>query len=79
MTIDDKIRDEKLKYKINREAGKISVLPSGKIGKYEFLTGEGILPSDQSRITEQKSLYILLREKFLKTKQKQLKNKEKNK
>ena len=53
MTIDDKIRDEKLQYDINREAAKISALLSGKIDKYEYLTGEEILPSDQSRILEQ--------------------------
>ena len=53
MTIDDKIRDEKLLYDINREAAKISALLSGKIDKYEFLTGEEILPFDQSRIIEQ--------------------------
>ena len=40
MTTEDKIRDEKLKYKINREAAKISALLSGKIDKYEYLTGE---------------------------------------
>ena len=39
MTIDDKIRDEKLQYDINREAVKISAL-TGKIGKYEHFTGE---------------------------------------
>ena len=53
MTIDDKIRDEKLEYDINREAAKISALLSGKIDKYEYLTGEEILPSDQSRVIEQ--------------------------
>ena len=35
MTIDDKIRDEKLQYYINREATKISALSSGKIDKYK--------------------------------------------
>ena len=45
MTIEDHIRDEKLQYDINREAAKISSLLSGKIDKYEFLTGEEILPS----------------------------------
>ena len=34
MTIDDKIRDEKLQYDINREAAKLSALSSGKIDKY---------------------------------------------
>ena len=37
MTIEDKITDEKLQNDINREAAKISALPSGKIGKYEYL------------------------------------------
>ena len=40
MTIDDKIRDEKLQYDINKKAAKISGLSSGKIDKYEYLTGE---------------------------------------
>ena len=53
MTIDDKIRDEKLQYDINREAAKISALSSGTIGKYEYLTGEEILPSGQIRVIEQ--------------------------
>ena len=53
MTTDDKIKDEKLQYDINREATKISALSSDKIDKYEYLTGEEILPSDQSRIIEQ--------------------------
>ena len=35
MTIDNKIRDEKLHYDINRAATKISALSSGKIDKYE--------------------------------------------
>ena len=69
MTIKDKIRDEKLQYDNNREAAKISALSSGKIDKYEYLTDEEILPSNQQQIVE----------KLLKIKQKQLKIKEKNK
>ena len=53
MTTDHKIRDEKLQYDINREAEKISALSSGKIEKYEYLTGEEILPPDQRRMIEQ--------------------------
>ena len=53
MTIDDKIKDEKLQYDIKRQAAKMSAISSGKIGKYDYLTGEEIIPSDQSRITEQ--------------------------
>ena len=37
MTIDDKIREEKLLYDIKREAAEISVLRSGKFDEYEYL------------------------------------------
>ena len=53
VTIYDKIKDEKLKNNINREAAKISASSSGKIDKYEYLTGEEISPSDQSTIIKQ--------------------------
>ena len=53
MIIDDKIRDDKLQYHINREAAIVSALSSGKIYKYEHLIGEEILPSGQSRKIEQ--------------------------
>ena len=67
MTIDDKIRDEKLQYDINREAAKISALSSGKIDKYEFLTVEEILPPDQRRMIEQaKFTYSPLGKAFVK-------------
>ena len=53
MTINDQIRDEKLQYDINREIAKISALLSGKTHKYEYLTGEDILDSNQQQIIEQ--------------------------
>ena len=53
MTIDDQIKDEKLQYGINREAAKISALSSGKFNKYEYLTGEEILPSNKQQMIEQ--------------------------
>ena len=53
MTIEDQIKDEKLQYDINREVAKISALSSGKIDKYEYLTGEEILPSNQQQIIQQ--------------------------
>ena len=46
MTTEDQIRDERLRYDINREVAKISALSSGKTDKYEYLTGEEILPSN---------------------------------
>ena len=53
MTIDDKNKDEKLQCDINREAPKILSLSSGNINKYEYYTGEEVLPIDQSRTIEQ--------------------------
>ena len=44
MTIDGKIRDEKLQYDI--EAANLSALSSGKIDKHEYFTGDEILPSN---------------------------------
>ena len=53
MKVDDKIRNKKLQDDINWGAAKTSVLSSGKIDKYKYLTGEEVLPSDQSRMIEQ--------------------------
>ena len=65
MTINDQIRDEKLQYNVNREAAKISALSSSKIQKYEYLTGEDILPSNQQQMIEQAKLtYSPLRKTF---------------
>ena len=50
---DDKIRDEKLQHDINQEAAKISALSSKRIDKYEYLTGEEILLSNQRRVIKQ--------------------------
>ena len=70
MTIDDQIRDEKLQYDINREAAKISALQPKKIGKYEYLTGEEILPYNQKQIIEEaKFTYSPLGKAFEKKKQ----------
>ena len=52
-TINDQIRDEKIQYDINREVAKTSAWSSGKIRKYEYFTGEDILPSHQQQIIEQ--------------------------
>ena len=50
MTIDDKIKDEKLQYDINREAAKISALSSSKIDEYEYL--------------QRKKYYVLIKEEW---------------
>ena len=68
MAVDDKIWNEKLKYNINREAAKIKVLGSGKLDKYEYLTCEEILPSNQRQIIEgTKFTYSLLRKTWKQT------------
>ena len=38
---------------MNRETAKISALSSSKSHKYEYLTGEDILPTNQQQIIEQ--------------------------
>ena len=70
MTSNDQISDEKLQYDINREVAKISALSPGKIHKYEYLTGEDILLSNQQQIIEQaKNLLLILQwGKLLKSK-----------
>ena len=50
MTIDDKIRYEKLQKNISTEAEKILAVSSQKIDKYKHFTGEEILPFDQRRV-----------------------------
>ena len=73
MAIDDQIRDEKLQYDINRKAAIISALSSNKINKYEYLTGEEILPSNRQQIIEQaKFTYSPLEKAFEKQKKTQL-------
>ena len=65
MTIDDQIKDEKVQYNINMETAKISALSSGKLHKYEHLTGEDILPSSNQQIIEQaRSTYSPLGKAF---------------
>ena len=65
MTLEDQIRDEKLQYYIHREAAKILALSSGKSDKYEYLTSEEILLSNQHQIIEQaKFTYSPLRKAF---------------
>ena len=53
MASDYKIRDEKIQYDINNQAPKISALLSGKTDKHEYVTGEEILPSNQSQVVKQ--------------------------
>ena len=53
MAVNDQIRDEQLQYDINRVTTKISALSSSKTRKYEYLTGESILSSNQQQVIEQ--------------------------
>ena len=79
MTTEDKSKDGNIKNNINREAAKISALSSGKIDKYEYPTGEELLPSDQSRIIQEATFIYFPLGKVFKNKQNQLKSKAKRK
>ena len=52
MKINNKIRDEKLQYNINKETSKILVLSSGKIDIYEYVIGKEVLSPGPSQIIE---------------------------
>ena len=72
----------KLQFHITREAAKISAFSSGKIDKYEYLTGEEILPSNQREIIKEvKFAYSILGKTFEKqtTNKRKLRAMEKNK
>ena len=72
----------KLQFHITREAAKISAFSSGKIDKYEYLTGEEILPSNQREIIKEvKFAYSILGKTFEKqtTNKRNLRAMEKNK
>ena len=60
MTIDNKVRDEKLKCDINREAAKLLTLSFGKIDKYEYLIRKEIISPDQRRVIEVTKFAYLL-------------------
>ena len=77
MITDDKAKDGKLQSKINRQGAKISDLSSGKIDKYEYLTGVEILSYNQKRTMEQTKFTFLFWEKLWKNKQNFLGIKEK--
>ena len=67
--------DKKSQYDINKETAKMSTLSPCKTNKYKYLTGEEILPSDQSRVIEQAKFTYLPPETALKKQTKTLKNK----
>ena len=72
----------KLQFHITREAAKISAFSSGKIDKYEYLTGEEILPSNQREIIKEvKFAYSIVGKTFEKqtTNKRKLRAMEKNK
>ena len=62
-----------MQYDINREAVKISALSSGKIDKYEYLTGEEILSFNKRQIIKRaKFAYFPLGKVFEKQTEKQV-------
>ena len=78
MTIDGKIRDEKIQNDINKKAAKTSAVSSSKTDKYEYLTDKEILPSNQSRAIEQAKL-ISFKKNFWKANKNKCKSRRKAK
>ena len=69
----DEIRDEKLQSNINKEAAKLSALPSGRIDKYEYVKGEETLLSNRRQKIEQaKFTYSFLEQALEKEIEKQV-------
>ena len=66
------------KYDTKRKAAKRPALLSGKTAKYECLTGEEILPSDQRRKIEQATFTYSLLEKALEKQTETIEDKKKN-
>ena len=49
MIIDDKTRNQKFQYEINRATANIFSLSLGNINKYEYLPSEGYCPHSSTR------------------------------
>ena len=79
MAINDQIRDGKIQDDINRKVTEISALSSGKIDKYQYLTGEETILSNQQQILEEAKFTYSPLEKAFEKQIKQLEIKEKNK
>ena len=60
MTINDKIGDKKLQHDTDKGAAIISALSSGKIEKYEYFTGEEMVPPVRGQMIEQPNLKIFI-------------------
>ena len=78
MIIDEKIKNEKLQYDINREAEKISALSSSKIDKYEYLQVKKYYSQIKEEWQDKLNLHIIVLIKHQKNKQKTVQDKEEN-
>ena len=76
MKIDDQTKDQKLQYNVIRETPALS---SVKNDKYEYLTQEEILPSNQKQITKQAKFTYFALGKALKKQTKTSEDQNKNK
>ena len=45
--INNKIKQNKAQYNLDRQTAKISALLPGNVGKYEFLKGKDVLPEER--------------------------------
>lgn len=62
-TLDDKFKTNQAQYNLDREADKSSVLPLGKLDRYEYLAGDDLTPKSES-IEEATFEYSLLNKSF---------------
>ena len=60
-----RLKMKKIQYDINRETQKISALSSAKISKYEYLTGEKILPPEWYHLISKNKYFTILLQKEL--------------
>ena len=63
-TFNDKIRANKAQYSLDRKVANISALSSGKFSKYEYLTGEELIP--KLKTVETSFEYFQLSQTFIK-------------
>ena len=59
--INNKIKQNKAQYNLDRQTAKCSALSSGNVSKYEFLTGKDVLPEKDllEKVATIKNLNIL--------------------
>ena len=79
ITLDYRIRNEKVQYNLDRESAKIHASSSGESDKQKYLKGEKTLPPDQSGIIEQAKITNVIFGKELEKQSKMIEKKQEKK